>query len=246
MRYIRTLGGIEHMLSVEGGDQQDRILGTTHALVTRLADTLSPRVLLDSPAERITTTDEGVSVETRGQRIDARFAIITASPMHRASIKFNPALPEQHYGLARSWRLGALSKAFVAYDRPFWRDHGLSGEAMSDDETVFLTFDTSPTAAGPGILMVFCDARGFDAWGRSERQQRVVRHLVHLFAVQVNRPVTTSTTPTSPGATTPSPPAAPIPPSPRRPGPRSVLSCANPSVLSTGPAPRPPMKPPGP
>jgi monoamine oxidase len=184
MRYIRTLGGIEHMLSVEGGDQQDRILGTTHALVTRLADTLSPCVLLDSPAERITTTDEGVSVETRGQRIDARFAIITASPMHRTSIEFNPALPEQHYGLARSWRLGALSKAFVAYDRPFWRDHGLSGEAMSDDETVLLTFDTSPTAAGPGILMVFCDARGFDAWGRSERQQRVVRHLVHLYGEQ--------------------------------------------------------------
>jgi monoamine oxidase len=186
MRYIRTLGGIEHMLSVEGGDQQDRILGTTHALAARLADTLGDRVLLDSPAQRITTVDDGVIVETRGQQIRARFAIITASPMHRASIEFNPPLPEQHYGLSRSWRLGALSKAFAAYDRPFWRTQGLSGEGMSDDETVFLTFDVSPDAEGPGILMVFCDARGFDAFGPEERKRRVVNHLVHLYGEQAS------------------------------------------------------------
>jgi monoamine oxidase len=187
MRYIRTLGGIEHMLSVEGGDQQDRILGTTQTLAARLADTLGDRILLDSPAQRITTVDGGVVVETRGQQIHARLAVITASPMHRASIEFSPALPEQHYGLARSWRLGALSKAFVAYDRPFWREDGLSGEGMSDDETVFLTFDVSPTAAGPGILMVFCDARGFDAYTREERKQRVIRHLVHLYGGEASR-----------------------------------------------------------
>lgn len=184
MRYIRTLGGIEHMLSVEGGDQQDRILGTTHALAARLADTLGDRVLLDAPAQRITTVDDGVIVETRGQQIQARFAIITASPMHRASIEFSPPLPEQHYGLSRSWRLGALSKAFAAYDRPFWREEGLSGEGVSDDETVFLTFDVSPSPEGPGILMVFCDARGFDAFGPEERKRRVVNHLVHLYGEQ--------------------------------------------------------------
>lgn len=189
MRYIRTLGGIEHMLSVEGGDQQDRLLGTTQALAARLADTLGQRVLLDAPAERITTTDDGVVVESRGQRIEARFVIITASPMHRGAIEYSPALPEQHYGLSRSWRLGALSKAFVAYDRPFWRNHGLSGEGMSDDETVFLTFDVSPDAEGPGILMVFCDARGFDALSHEERQQRVIRHLVHLYGGEASRPV---------------------------------------------------------
>jgi monoamine oxidase len=46
---------------------------------------------------------------------------------------------------------------------------------------VFLTFDVSPDAEGPGILMVFCDARGFDAFGPEERKRRVVNHLVHLY-----------------------------------------------------------------
>ncbi|MGQ4485014.1 flavin monoamine oxidase family protein [Streptomyces sp. SAS_281] len=181
LRYIKNLGGIEFMLTVEGGDQQDRVLGTTHTLVSRLADTLEDRLLVDSPVERITTFDDCVSVETGTHTIDARYAIVTASPTHRSTIEFTPPLPQRHYGLARSWRLGALSKAFVAYDRPFWRDEGLSGEGMSDDETVFLTFDVSPEATGPGILMVFCDARGFDAYDSDERRHRVMRHLIHLY-----------------------------------------------------------------
>ncbi|RDI41349.1 flavin monoamine oxidase family protein [Nocardia mexicana] len=202
MRYIKTLGGLEHMLAVEGGDQQDRVLGTAHRLASALAVTLdshvhadasveriaadidAPRVLLDSPVERITTSDERITVETSTRRIDARYVIVTASPMHRSTIDFTPALPDRHYGLSRSWRLGALSKAFVAYDRPFWRDHGLSGEGMSDDDTVFLTFDVSPDAAGPGILMVFCDARGFDAHTPFERRRRVIEHLAHLYGDQ--------------------------------------------------------------
>jgi monoamine oxidase len=189
MRYIRTLGGLEHMLTVEGGDQQDRILGTAHTLAQRLADTLGPRVLLASPAEHITTIDDRVTVETSRHTITARYVIVTASPTHRATIRFTPALPDQHYGLSRSWRLGALSKAFVAYDRPFWRDQGLSGEAISDNETVFLTFDVSPTPDGPGILMSFCDARGFDAFHRNERRHRVVHHLTHLYGEPARHPI---------------------------------------------------------
>jgi monoamine oxidase len=181
MRYIKTLGGIEHMLAVEGGDQQDRLLGTTTLLVSRLAETLGSRVLVDAPVQRITTIGDRVTVHTARDTIDARYAIVTAAPAHRSTIDYSPALPPHHYGLVRSWRLGALSKAFVAYDRPFWRDEGLSGQGMSDDNTVFLTFDVSPSPDGPGILMVFCDARGFDAYDDAERRRRVVDHLVHLF-----------------------------------------------------------------
>lgn len=181
MRYIRTLGGIEHMLSVEGGDQQDRILGTAHTLARHLADVLGPRVLLDTPVRQITTSGDRVTVESRSLRAQARLVIVTAAPAHRSAISFSPELPAPHHGLARSWRMGALSKAFVAYATPFWRQDGLSGEALSDDETVFLTFDVSPQETGPGILMVFCDARGFDAHDRDERRRRVVEQLVHLY-----------------------------------------------------------------
>ncbi|MFD5214488.1 flavin monoamine oxidase family protein [Microbacterium sp. NPDC058345] len=187
LRYIKTLGGLEHMLAVEGGDQQDRILGTVHSLVSRFAETLGHRVIVNAPVRKITTDGDHVTVEAGDEIIQARRVIVTAAPSHRSAIEFAPPLPEQHYGLSRSWRLGALSKAFVAYDRPFWRSEGLSGEGVSDDETVFLTFDVSPGPDGPGILMVFCDARGFDGYDRDERSQRVIRHLMHLYGDEAKR-----------------------------------------------------------
>lgn len=181
LRYIKTLGGLEHMLAVEGGDQQDRIQGTVHSLVVRYAETLGERVIVNTPVQRITTDADGVTVHADGTTVHAKAVIVTTAPAHRSAITFDPPLPDQYQGLSRSWRLGALSKAFVAYDRPFWRDRGLSGEGVSDNNTVFLTFDVSPDPAGPGILMVFCDARGFDAYDRADRSQRVITHLVHLY-----------------------------------------------------------------
>jgi monoamine oxidase len=189
LRYVKNLGGIDFMLKVEGGDQQDRVAGTAHKLASRLADSLGHRVLVGSPVQRITTANHSVTVETGQHTIEARFAIVTASPAHRATIEFSPALPDHQYGLARTWRLGALSKAFVVYDRPFWRAEGLSGEAVSDDSTVFLTFDVSPSADGPGILMVFCDARGFDAYDEAERRRRVMKHLVHLYGGRADQAI---------------------------------------------------------
>jgi monoamine oxidase len=187
LRYVRTLGGLEHMLAVEGGDQQDRLAETMQGLVDRFAESLSPRVLVGEPARRIDTDGDGVTVHTPSAAIEARYAILTTAPSHRAGIEFTPPLPAPHYGLSRSWRLGALSKAFVAYERPFWREQGLSGEAVSDDSTVFLTFDVSPAPDGPGILMVFCDARGFDHHDRDERSRLVVRHLMHLYGDDARR-----------------------------------------------------------
>lgn len=181
LRYIKTLGGLEAMMSVEGGNEQDRIIGSAHSLVTRLAETLGSQVLVGSPVKKIYHENDGVKVVTESHTIAARYVIVTSSPEHRSTIEYQPELPEGYYGLARSWRLGALSKAFAAYERPFWRNTGLSGEAFSDDETAFLTFDVSPSAEGPGIIMVFCNWRGFDAYGIEERRQKVVDQLEHLY-----------------------------------------------------------------
>jgi len=189
LRYVKTLGGLEHMMAVEGGDQQDRFLQTAHSLATGLAKGLEPNVLLNAPATRIENS-EGRALVTAGEhQIAAKRVIVACAPGHRSNIEFSPALPEQHYGLSRTWRLGALSKAFVAYERPFWREQGLSGEGVSDNAVGFLTFDVSPEPQGPGILMVFCDARGFDALEPSQRTARVIKQLVHLYGEQASKPI---------------------------------------------------------
>ena len=91
--------------------------------------------------------------------------------------------------MASTWRMGALSKAFVAYDRPFWRTNGFSGESLADTGAVFITFDVSPKADGPGILMTFCDPRVFDGFSLEDRRSRVIQRVVDLFGPQAATPI---------------------------------------------------------
>lgn len=189
LRYIRAAGGIDHMLDVEGGQQEERITETTHEIARRLAEQLGDRVVVGAPVRRITQDDNGVTVCTDSDVINAQYAIVTTAPAHRADIEFEPALPEKAEGLTKTWRMGALSKAFVAYDKPFWRSNGLSGEALTDTGSVFITFDVSPGDSGPGILMAFCDPRVFDNFSPEFRRSRVVEQLVELYGAEASTPI---------------------------------------------------------
>ncbi|MBO9704627.1 MAG: flavin monoamine oxidase family protein [Arthrobacter sp.] len=189
LRYIRAAGGLNHMLDVENGANQDRIAETTQEIAKRLAERLGDRIVVNAPVRRIDQNDNGVSIQTDATTIKAQYAIVTVAPPHRGDIGFQPPLPEKGAGLARTWPMGALSKAFVAYDRPFWRAEGLSGEALTDTGTAFITFDVSPDPTGPGILMVFCSPRVFDGFSPELRRSRVVRQLVDLYGPKAQTPI---------------------------------------------------------
>lgn len=84
---------------------------------------------------------------------------------------------------------GRLSKAYAAYSTPFWRASGYSGQALSDEAPVFITFDVSPHADGPGILMGFVDARGFDSLPIEERRRDALRCFASLFGDEALDPL---------------------------------------------------------
>lgn len=188
-RYVAAAGGLEHQLAVEGGQNQDRITGGAQSITERLAESLGDRVVLGVPVRRITQDDESVTVETDAGVIRARSAISTTAPTHRADIEFEPPLPAQMRGLDNTWPLGTSSKVFVAYERPFWREQELSGEAVLDTGAVFITFDASPDEGGPGILMVFCLPGRYDGFNPEDRKRRVLEQLIDLYGEQAADPI---------------------------------------------------------
>ena len=189
LRYVKAVGGLDYMLSVEGGQQEYRVTETTQEIAKRLAAQIGDRIVLNTPVRRISQDDDGVTVSTDSGVINAKYAIVTAAPEHRAYIEYQPALPDTIEGLTTSFPMGALSKAFVAYDKPFWRSEGLSGESLTDTAPVFITFDVSPSDDGPGILMVFCTARVYDGFGPDVRRKLVLQQLVDLYGEQAGSPI---------------------------------------------------------
>ncbi len=147
VRYIKAAGGMDRMLDTRNGAQQDRFPGGTQQIARRIADQLGPSLRLDAAVRRIDWTDAGATVEFDGGEATAKFVIVAIPPAHRAAITFTPELPPQQRELIGNWPQGNLSKAYAAYETPFWRANRQSGQALSDEGPVFITFDVSPTSS---------------------------------------------------------------------------------------------------
>ncbi|MDV3126721.1 flavin monoamine oxidase family protein [Mycobacterium sp. 21AC1] len=189
-RYVKAAGGLGRMLDVKGGAQQDRFPGGTQQIALRMADELGERVVLGAAVLRIERRPDGtVVVGCAAGQVSARAVIVTTAPQHRADIEFDPPLPKPYVDLAQHWPQGSLSKAYAAYDRPFWRAGGYSGEALSDEGPVFITFDVSPADEGPGILLGFTDARSFDPLPAHQRRAQVLSGFAALFGDAALHPI---------------------------------------------------------
>ncbi|TGD87150.1 flavin monoamine oxidase family protein [Mycolicibacterium sp. CH28] len=188
VRYVKAAGGLDRMLDVVGGAQQDHFPGGTQQIADKMAAELGERVRLNSVVSRIEWSSDAVAVTSSSGVVEARRAIVAIPPAHRLGIDIAPPPPIGYQQLAQRWPQGALSKAYAAYPRPFWRDQGLSGQALSDRGPVFITFDVSPGADGPGILLGFVDSRGFDALPPEQRRQQALAGFSGLFGPDAENP----------------------------------------------------------
>ncbi len=182
VRYVRAAGGLDRMLDVEGGAQQSRFPGGTQQIALLMAEELGSRVVVNAAVRSIESHSDGTLTVTSDQgAVNARAVVVAIPPEHRKAIEFLPELPAEYGKLAQHWPQGNLSKAYAAYETPFWRPKGLSGEALSDEGPVFITFDVSPSEAGPGILLGFVDARSFDSLAPAQRRERALSGFAALF-----------------------------------------------------------------
>lgn len=188
VRYVKAAGGINRMLDVAGGAQQDHFPGGTQQIADKMAAELGDRVRLGAVVSRIEWSDDAVAVTSSAGVVEARRAIIAIPPAHRLAVDIAPAPPIEYQQLAQRWPQGALSKAYAVYPRPFWRDAGHSGQALSDEGPVFITFDVSPGDDGPGVLLGFVDSRHFDALPPEQRRDKAVTCFAALFGVDAENP----------------------------------------------------------
>jgi monoamine oxidase len=190
VRYVKAAGGLGRMLDVEGGAQQDRFPDGTQQIALRMAEELGERVVLNAVVRSIERHVDGtLAVGSDRGDVAAKAVIVAVPPAHRAGITFDPALPPEYEKLTEHWPQGNLSKAYAAYDTPFWREDGCSGEALSDEGPVFITFDVSPSDSGPGILLGFTDARTFDPLPVEQRRERALEGFATLFGDAARHPI---------------------------------------------------------
>lgn len=169
-----TPGTIERMMGVTGAAQDARFVGGPQRVSLRLAQELVECVTLDSPVRRIDQTGPEVVVHTDTDRWTANRVVVAVPPVLATRIAWDPLLPAQQEALFQRMNFGTLAKFEAVYPEPFWRNEGLSGQALFRDASfpVCSMFDNSPPDGGPGVLMGFVGADQWRRWAPKPPAQR--------------------------------------------------------------------------
>ncbi|MFZ8499115.1 FAD-dependent oxidoreductase, partial [Staphylococcus aureus] len=75
--------------------------------------------------------------------VRARFAILALAPVLYPRISFEPPLPRKQHQMHQHISMGFVIKVHAVYDRPFWREQGLSGTAFSPYELSHEAYDNT-------------------------------------------------------------------------------------------------------
>jgi monoamine oxidase len=189
--YTHSAGGLDLLLNTEGGAQQDRFVGGSQLVSIRAAEELGDAVRLSSPVRRVEHGADGVTVHADGTVARGRRAVVAIPPPLAGRIEYDPPLPGLRDQLTQRMAQGSVVKCMAVYDRPFWREEGLSGEGLSDVGPAKITFDNTPPSGSPGVLLGFLEgerARVYGARSAAERRDAVVAGFARLFGERATRP----------------------------------------------------------
>lgn len=188
--YAVSNADLETLLAVDRGAQQDRVVGGSVLVAERLAADLDVR--LSTAVTTVAQGAEGARVTTRsGETITADRVVVALPPTLAGRLHYDPLLPAWRDQLNQRLPAGTVAKTFAAYPTPFWRDHGLNGQAASDTGPVKVTFDVSPPDGEVGILLGFVEggeARRWQQLPAAERRRAVLNSFTSYFGPQAGTP----------------------------------------------------------
>jgi monoamine oxidase len=184
-------GTFERNFNTRGGAQESRFVGGSQLIALRVARKLGRRVVLRSPVRRIVQSRSGVRVESDRMTVRAKRVIVAIPPTLAGRIDYAPILPPERDQLTQRFGQGTLTKVTAVYDRPFWRDDGLTGTAVATGGPVNVAFDDSPPDGRPGVIFGFVggdEARAYNRLSPGARRAAVLSSYVEFFGKQAAHP----------------------------------------------------------
>lgn len=194
-------GPQRYRFSIPGLSQSMRLSGGSGALVSALAAELpADRVRLGVRVTDVTSDARGIEVRFTAmggleETIRASHVIFAMPPrLLEATVTFSPALDaatRERWRATPTW-MAPHAKAFALYDKPFWREAGLSGTAQSMVGPLTEIHDATTESGQAGLFgFLGLPAEQRAAMGEKELIAAVVRQLVQLFGLQAASPTAT-------------------------------------------------------
>jgi monoamine oxidase len=187
----QNVGTFERNFNTRDGAQQDRFVGGSQLVATKVARALGRRLILNTPVRQIRNGDRGVSIISDRINIRAKRVVVAIPPVLCGKIDFTPDMPPERDALHQRLPQGTLGKVAAVYDKPFWREQGLNGTALHTDAPMNAVFDDSPPDGSPGVLFGFVGGdshRAFFPLPAAERREAALKGLVDCFGPEAANP----------------------------------------------------------
>ncbi|HET9154806.1 MAG TPA: flavin monoamine oxidase family protein [Solirubrobacterales bacterium] len=185
-------GTFERNFQTAEGAQEERFVGGSQLISLRVAAELGSSVVLNSRVRQISQDATGVKVLLDEGGMSAKQVIVAVPPALTARIDYEPLLPVLRDQLTQRAPMGSYAKIDVVYETPFWRELGLTGQAVSLNGPVRVTFDSTPEEGSPGVLLGFIggsDARTWYGLSAEQRRQAVLDNFADYFGEEARNPL---------------------------------------------------------
>jgi monoamine oxidase len=183
----KNVGTFERNFNTTGGAQETRIEGGAQLISIKMAQELGKRVLLGAPVRRIDQGSFGVRVWTDRFHLSGKRVIVAMPPALAGRMQLNGGMTELRDQLMQRMPQGTLRKFEAIYEKPFWRNKGLSGQAISNIGPIKVTFDASPQDGTPGVILGFIggtEARVWSPRSVEDRKKACLDNLVKYFGAE--------------------------------------------------------------
>lgn len=190
--YCRSNDGFETLIGTAGGAQRDLVEGGMHSLSVALAANCGEALHTGEPVRAIRQDADGVTAITDRGEYRAPRLVLAIPPTLQSDIAFEPELPMARDRLGRRMPMGSVIKCLVAYERPFWRDAGLSGMAISHELPFSPVLDATPPDGAHGGLVGFFDGAPALEWSDAAPEARraaVLDSLAACFGPAAREPI---------------------------------------------------------
>ncbi|MCX6502819.1 MAG: NAD(P)/FAD-dependent oxidoreductase [Microbacterium sp.] len=169
-----------------------RVVGGLQQVPQLLAERLGDDVHLNSPVRTLEWGDDGVTAHTDDLIVHARYVVLALAPVLYPRISFVPPLPRLQQQMHQHLSMGFVIKVHAVYERPFWREQGLSGTAFSPYQVCHEAYDNTNHGDERGTLVGFVSDLNADDLFRldaAERKARILESLAHYYGPEALDPV---------------------------------------------------------
>jgi monoamine oxidase len=181
-----------YVLPENSGERSIRIIGGVQSLIDAVADTIPSGIVEFETRVTAIRLDEAGAITVEADLADGKRKKVSASAVILAlpprivarHIEFSPSLPPNIITdlVSKPTWMAGQAKAVAIYDRPFWRESGLSGFVTSWVGPLQEIHDASPET-GSGALFGFfgMPAKTRRELGEDKVLKLVIDQLVRLF-----------------------------------------------------------------